>query len=97
MVADREMPAWQWTNTLPPAFLMESEKQRAAGYSRAQNNPSLGTGYLKNAMYVLSRDGQCHLKTLFRETTWALVQRTRNLNPDWVFPLSRLILDKSTI
>lgn len=41
MVADREMPAWQWTNTLPPAFLMESGKQRAAGYLRAQeNNPN---------------------------------------------------------
>jgi len=41
MVADREMPAWQWTNTLPPAFLMESGKQRVAGYLRAQgNNPN---------------------------------------------------------
>lgn len=38
MVAEREMPAWQWTNTLPPAFLMESGKQRAAGYLRAQEN-----------------------------------------------------------
>lgn len=41
MVADREMPAWQCTNTLPPSFLTESEKIKI--HSR-QTSPTASRG-----------------------------------------------------
>lgn len=42
MVADLEMPAWQWTNTLPPASLMESMKSIASLNQELMSSDSLG-------------------------------------------------------
>lgn len=96
MVADREMPAWQWTNTLPPAFLMESGKQRVAVTRELRGTtPTPGRRRLRN-LCVLSREWQHHLchHTVLCGGDVGIVQRTaRDLNQDQVSPQSRLILD----
>lgn len=81
MVAEREMPAWQWTNTLPPASLMESGKQSYGLLKNSGEQLSPHQRRLRNVMCDLSRDGQGQPHAIMQTTCVYCAKDSKGFKP----------------
>lgn len=89
MVAEREIPAWQCTNTRPPLFFTESEKEMG----REESDRKVDRG--NSPPYLLSNSS---LKTLgsgsLTNETDSLLEPGTNLHHLVIFYWNALVMEK---